>query len=632
MRLSESPAGGLRRLTMFTIKFVPSDREVRSAPGRSLLDSAREAGIHIESPCNGMGKCGKCKVRVVEGRLNPFTEEEVPFIHETERRHGTRLACRAKVETDVTIFVPQEYLLAQEASKKVFSGRVEHPRPAVNAYTLGLDESGRTEADLSHAVVSRLGSDFGLKGIRADSRAFSPSLTRGGGRQPALRVSVWMDSEVIRVAPASDDKMLGLAVDIGTTTVALYLCDLASGEVLGSGSFTNPQIIFGADVVARIAYSAHNPRAGVKRMREALLGSINGMVEVLTREVGSSPSHVLDMTVVGNTVMHHIFLGIKPDSLGLHPFLPAVVTPMDVKAANLGVAINSASYVHMLPVEAGFVGADNVAVIISEGPHMRDEPTLVIDIGTNGEIVLGNRERLFSCSCATGPALEGAGVSHGMRAVTGAIERVRVDPGTLEVDYRVIGSEAWTKSHTGPPVMPRGICGSAIIDAVAQLFAAGVIDRKGAFAANLDAARLRRDEQGQPEFVLAWPGETGETWAITISQRDIRQVQLAKAALRAGCEVLMKHYGVDAAPRIVLAGAFGMHIDVQSALTIGLLPPSSPECVIAVGNAAGHGAYLALMDREKRKEAARVARSVAYVELASDKAFREAFLQALSLP
>ena len=600
-----------------------------------MLDSAREAGIHIESPCNGMGKCGKCKIRVVEGRLNPFTDEESAFIHETERRHGMRLACRAKVEADAVIFVPEEYLLAEEASKKAFSGRVTRPRPAVKTYTLILDPPKGAEHDLSREVVSRLRADFGLEGIRVDSRAFIPSvagMAGGVSRTSASRVSVWMDSEVIRVAPAPDDTMLGLAVDIGTTTVALYLCDLTSGEVIGSGSFTNPEIIFGADVVSRIAYSAHNPRTGMKRMREVLLNSINAMIESLARGAGFTPLQVLDMTVVGNTVMHHIFLGIKPDSLGLHPFLPAIDIAMDVKAANLGVTINPASYVHVLPVEAGFVGADNVAVIISEGPYLRDEPTLIIDIGTNGEIVLGNRERLFSCSCATGPALEGAGISHGMRAIEGAIERVRIDPGTLEVDYRVVDSAAWAREHTEQPLIPRGICGSGIIDAVAQLYMVGVIDKKGTFAANLEAARLRRDERGLTEFVLAWPEETGERWAITISQRDIRQVQLAKAALRAGCEVLMKRYGVDAVPRIVLAGAFGMHIDVQSALTIGLLPPSSPERITASGNAAGHGAYLALMDREKRAEAERIARSVTYVELASDKAFQTAFMEALFIP
>ena len=314
---------------MFKIRFVPSGRKVFAEPDKSILDAGRDAGIHIESPCNGMGRCGKCKVRAVEGRFSPFTEEESSFIHETEKQQGIRLACRVKVETDATVFVPEEYLLSQEASRKAFSGRVTQPRPAVKNYTVNLDVPNGARSDVLHAIVSSLGDRFGLEGLEADrSPAFDRSMTRKGLLPSPLTVTVWRDQEIIRVAPGTDDVLLGLALDIGTTTVALYLCDLRSGEILGSASFTNPEIVFGADVVARIAYSAHHPHTGMKRMREELLNSINRMIEIVTGDAGFTGSQILDMTVVGNTVMHHIFLGIRPDSLGLHPFRPTIETAM----------------------------------------------------------------------------------------------------------------------------------------------------------------------------------------------------------------------------------------------------------------------------------------------------------------
>jgi len=323
---------------------------------------------------------------------------------------------------------------------------------------------------------------------------------------------------------------------------------------------------------------------------------------------------------------------MSPDRLGLWPFTPSVKGSVNVKARELGMDINPSSYIHVLPVEAGFVGADNVGVLLSEEPYNQDELSLIIDLGTNGEIVLGNRETLLSCSCATGPAFEGAHISCGMRALIGAVERVRIDPADLEVDFKVVGREGWASEHQPGALRPAGICGSGIIDTLAQLFKTGVIKGTGAFSKDRDTPRLRKGSSGVMEFVLVRNQETATGQDIVLTQKDIRQIQLAKAALYGGCKVLLNHLGVDSVNRMQVAGAFGLNIDKENALTIGLFPWCDPENITLVGNAAGHGAYLALLDREKRKEADQIAGRVTHVELAMEDAFQREFMNALSFP
>jgi uncharacterized 2Fe-2S/4Fe-4S cluster protein (DUF4445 family) len=382
----------------------------------------------------------------------------------------------------------------------------------------------------------------------------------------------------------------------------------------------------------------------------------------------------MDVTVVGNTVMHHIFLGIAPDHMGLWPFQPSVTGSVNVKARDTGLTMNPFAYVHVLPVEAGFVGADNVGVLLSEEPYNKDELSLIIDLGTNGELVLGNRERLMSCSCATGPAFEGAQISSGMRATKGAIEKIRLGPATYdtklhskahrgdeeeptqaytevrlgtrrgdnegesmkatwyEVDYAVIGKRGWASQYPPGKLKPVGICGSGILDGLAQLFKAGIIEKNGAFTNRLNMPGLRKGETGVREFLFVPGHETGTGRDIVLTQKDIRQIQLAKAALYGGCKVLMNHFKIDSINRMVIAGAFGMHIDKRNALTIGLFPWCNPKNIIVVGNAAGHGAYLALVNRDKREEADRIARSVEHIELALEEEFQKEFLKALAFP
>ena len=447
-----------------------------------------------------------------------------------------------------------------------------------------------------------------------------------------ITVFVWMDKEIVDVRPGRDETRLGLALDVGTTTVALYLCDLATGEIVASASTTNPQVLFGTDIMSRISYSSHHPLQGVKRMQGELVRAVNALIEQMTGRSGFSSHQIMDMTVVGNTVMHHIFLGIAPDHLGLWPFSPSVQSSMNAKARELGIAINPSCYAHVLPVEAGFVGADNVAVLLSEEPYNKEEIGLIIDLGTNGELVLGNRESLFSCSCATGPALEGAHIVSGMRATIGAIEKVRIDPATLEVDYAVIGTDGWASQHDPGALKPVGICGSGIIDTVASLFLTGLVGEDGAFKANGKTERLRKGPSGALEFVVVWKHESATGSDILLTQKDIRQIQLAKGALQGGARVLMHHLNIDKLPHMVIAGAFGMHIDKENSLAIGLFPWCEPEKVFMVGNAAGHGAYLALVNKDKRIEADRIARKVNHIELALEEGFQQEFLKSLSIP
>jgi uncharacterized 2Fe-2S/4Fe-4S cluster protein (DUF4445 family) len=395
----------------------------------------------------------------------------------------------------------------------------------------------------------------------------------------------------------------------------------------------NPQVPYGEDVMSRITYAMTNPE-GLERMRKAIIEGLNELIEKAASDLRTDGSGgagaVVDMTVVFNTAMHHIFLGFNPEYIGRSPFVPGVQHSLNIKARDLGLGINPASYVHVLPIEAGFVGADNVGVLIAEEPYNQDEKVLIIDIGTNGELLLGNRQRVCSASCATGPAFEGAQIKFGMRAAPGAIEKVKIDPETKECLYKVIGKADWhTHLHQ---VNAKGICGSAIIDVVAEMFKAGIIDKSGKFATGLGSRRVRAGSDGKPEYVLAWAEETSIGTDITVTQADVRALQLAKGALYAGAKLMMKRMGIEKLDRVVLAGAFGSYIDKEAALTLGMFPDCSLDKVYAVGNAAGDGSRMALLNRGKRLEADERARWVEFVEIAVEPEFEREFMQAMHIP
>jgi uncharacterized 2Fe-2S/4Fe-4S cluster protein (DUF4445 family) len=445
-----------------------------------------------------------------------------------------------------------------------------------------------------------------------------------------VTVSVWQDKEVIEVQAGYVEESYGAAVDIGSTTVALYLCNLRTGEILAAESEMNPQIVYGEDVMSRIQYAIEN-KDGLEKLHKAIIGTLNKLLKQAAKTAQIKTEEILEMVLVGNSTMHHFLLNLHPKDLGLAPFVPAIHKSVDVKARELGLQINASGNIHVLPTIASFVGADTSAMILAEEPHKQDENWLLIDVGTNAELVLGNRKRLVCTSTPTGPALEGAHVEYGMRAAPGAMERVHIDESTLEPKYKVIGVEGWNTDHAEFKGHVKGICGSAIIDSVAVLFRAGIVDSRGKFKKELHSNRIRQGESGW-EYVIAWAEETSIGRDIPITQQDVRQIQLAKAALFTAARTLLKRSGLQSPDKIILAGGFGSYIDKEKAMLIGLIPDCPLENVYAVGNAAGDGARIALLNVEKRKEIESVTRQVERFELPTDPEFQNQFMLATSFP
>ena len=612
--------------------FQPSGRRGEVEEGTTLQEAARQLGVELDAICGGKQVCGKCKVRINSrlDHLSPMTDPERELL---STEHGAvgdyRLACAARVLGDVLVFVPQESRREKQIVRKTATERAIPLRPAIRKCYAELTPATLEDPQADwERLQAELDRGFGLEGLSIDVRALlklQDRIREGGWRVTA---TVWMDREVIRVEPGYREASYGLAVDVGTTTVAGYLCDLSTGRVVATSALMNPQVAYGEDVMSRIAY-AMNHDDGLARLNEAIIEGLNLIARQATEQVGLTPDDIVEVCLVGNTCMHHLVLGLDPYHLGVTPFAPALSRSLDVKARELGLRVAPGANVHLLPIEAGFVGADNVGVLIAEEPYNQEEMTLIMDIGTNGELVLGNRQRLLSASCATGPAFEGAHIKHGMRAAPGAIERVEINSQTLEVRFKVIGLSRW--SHALEEPRAKGICGSGIMDAVAEMFEAGVIEASGRFNADLETPRLRVTEQG-PEFVIAWASQTAIGRVITVSLADVRAVQLGKAALYAGARLLMRRLGVEQLDRVILAGAFGSYINKESALALGLFPDCNLERVYAVGNAAGDGARIALLNVDKRREAEEIARRVEYVELTVEPGFQEAFMEAMYFP
>ncbi len=623
--------------------FLPSGQSGEIDEGTTLRDAARLFGLGIETICGGLASCGKCKVRILEGRneehgvnsslahLSAASPVELRSGGRGGLRPDERLSCQARVQGELIVYIPEESRIGRPIVLKEAGNRSIDIVPMIRKRYVELppadmaDQIGDWER-----LCTELEQRFDLRQPAIDSRALrslSPAL-RAGNR--AITVTVWGDREVIRVEPGYSEVAHGLAVDLGTTTVAAYLCDLASGELLATGSMLNPQIEYGEDVMTRIASARESGR--LETMHRLIVDALGGLARDVALQASITPEDIVEMVLVGNTAMHHIFLGLDVQSLGVVPFTPSISHSLNVKARDLGLAIQPSANVHVLPIEAGFVGADNVAVLIAEEPYARDEVQLIIDIGTNGELLLGNRERILSASCATGPALEGACIKFGMRATQGAIDKVRIDPRTLEVRFSVIGNTRWSTRQEPGQVRARGLCGSAVIDAVAEMFSAGILNKSGRIGESGGSARLRSSPQGGREFVIAWAEQTAIDEDITVTQEDVRAIQLAKGALYAGSKLLLRRLGIDRPDRVVLAGAFGSVIDVERALRIGLFPDCGLENVRVAGNAAGDGARIALLNREKRAEAERLAREVEYVELTTEPEFAHSFVQATQLP
>ncbi|ATW25479.1 ASKHA domain-containing protein [Candidatus Formimonas warabiya] len=628
----------------FHVIFQPSGRRGLISAEKSLLEASQELGVDIEAPCGGAKVCGKCKVKIEEGyfekfgldsqmsHLSSLTEEEKRMLRPEELGDNYRLACCAKVQGDILVFVPEESRGAKQIVLETGTDRSFQLNPAVKKYYVELDpatlEDHRDDFIRLREALKKKFTDLNDE-ITIDYPVLLalPDVIRKSGWKAT--VTLWNNREIIQVEPGVVENAYGIAIDIGTTTLAAYLCNLATGEVLNRDSMMNPQVRYGEDVLSRITY-AMMQEDGLDKMHRAIVEGINTMTARMTQAKGLSPEQVAEMVLVFNTAMHHIALNIHPQYVGRAPFTPALRNSADIKARDLGIKIAPGGNVHCLPIEAGFVGPDNVAVLIAEEPYKQDAMMLIIDIGTNGEIDFGNKEHLLSTSCATGPALEGAQIKFGMRAAPGAIERIKIDPSSLEPRFKVIGEEDWYHAEQKPSA--KGICGSGIIDGVAELFKSGIIEPSGRFNMKLSSPRIRRGADNKPEYVLAWSQETSLGTDITITQGDVRAVQLAKSALYVGAKILMKKRGVDHVDSITLAGAFGSYIDKESALVIGMFPDCPLDKVVAVGNAAGDGAKLALLDTGKRVEAQEAANFVQFVETAVEPDFQVQFADAMYFP
>ncbi len=630
-----------RTVSKHAVIFEPSGRRGYIEDGKTLLEAAQGLGEDIESVCGGKTACGKCLVKVdkglftkhgIESRgqlLSPPTEKEIELLS----RHGLsdeyRLACSARIIGDVVVFVPETSRRTKQVIRKSIIERAVPVKPAIRKYYLEL--SPPTLDDLTadyQRLIAELGHSFGLEEVDIDYAALGKlsSVLRKGNWK--VTVTVWMGGEIVNVEPGYVDGSYGLAVDIGTTTVAGYLCDLRTGEVLATEAILNPQVAYGEDVISRINYAVTEPD-GLATLNRAIIDGIDKLVVSTTEQAHLAPADISEMTVVGNTAMHHIFLNLSPECLAESPFVPTISESLDIKGRDLGMGPGKSANIHILPIEAGFVGADNVGVLIAEEPYNQDEMVLIIDIGTNGELVMGNRDRLVCVSCAMGPAFEGANIKFGMRAAPGAIERVRIDRQTLEVKFKAIGSEEW--NTVSSLVKAEGICGSGIIEAIAEMVKAGVIEASGRFNRELTSPRLITTDEG-PAFVIARATETALGRDITVSIDDVRAVQLAKGAMHAGVRILMDKLGVTELDEVILAGAFGSYVSKEHALAIGLFPDCALEKVYSVGNAAGDGARLALINLDKRREAEEIAKKVEYVELTIEPQFQKYFVDAMRFP
>ena len=605
------------------IRFEPSGVSTDAKAGQTLLQVAIAAGVEIEAVCGGRGTCGKCRV-IASGGLAEPTALELSALTAEELAAGYRLACQAVIESDVQVVVPEESRISRVS---ILTSGVQGNHtfePWVQRHTIGVPPAtlGNQIPDLDN--LTRACPELCGRPLNVAVRALR--------QLPfALRAQDWhislvrVDDEIVRIEPDGDlDQLLGIAFDIGTTTIAGYLVDLESGEQLAVSSMLNPQTRFGDDVVSRIEHSTSG-EDGLRELQQTVVGALNQIIAQATAAAGVDSQDIYGMTVVGNTTMHHLFLGISPAALAQSPYVPVMTHPISLRASELGIAIWPDAHVWVLPNIAGWVGADTVGVILATDLHKRPAIGLAIDIGTNGEMALGSRDRLITCSTAAGPAFEGAHLSCGMRAADGAIEEVTIDE---DVRWSIIGNGA-----------PRGLCGSGLVDAISEMLRVGAISHTGkiedgeAMRSNgLQRIAERIQKVGlHREFRLVDADQGAGGRPIMITQRDVRELQLAKGAMRAGIEILMKELGIgpEDVTEVYLAGAFGNYIRPQAALAIGLLPTFPNAKIIPVGNAAGSGAKMALLSRTAREETRRILERTEYLELSARPDFQDEFSEAM---
>jgi uncharacterized 2Fe-2S/4Fe-4S cluster protein (DUF4445 family) len=626
------------------IVFTPSGRRGRFALGTPVLQAARTLGVDIDSVCGGRGICGRCQVNLAEGEFAKHgivsRQEHLTALSDVERSYGKRkslaggrrLSCSTRILGDVVIDVPAESQVHRQVVRKAVEAVAIEIDPTIRLHYVEVAEPDmHSPASDLKRLLDALEREWQLSSLGCDlhvAQGLQATLRQGGWK---VTVAVHDGTTIVAAWPGFRDKVFGMAVDVGSTTIAAHLCDLASGEVVASVGRMNPQIRFGEDLMSRVSYIMMNP-GGERDLTTAVRGAINELAAEAVKAAGIAPDEILEATFVGNPVMHHLLLGINPIELGGAPFALATDQATSLRASEIGLALHPGARAFVLPCIAGHVGADAAGVLLAERPDLGDALTVLVDVGTNAEIVLGNRHRLLACSSPTGPAFEGAQISCGQRAAPGAIERVRIDPTTLEPRIKVIGCDLWSDdpgfAEATRTIGVTGLCGSGIIEALAEMFLAGIIRRDGIINGGF-AERTVRVHRDGPTF--AYTLHEG-TVAIRITQNDVRAIQLAKAALYAGIRLLMDRMGVDQVDRIRLAGAFGSHIDVKYATVLGMLPDCDLAQVSSAGNAAGTGARIALLSRRSRAEIASLVRRVEKIETAVEPKFQAHFVAAMTIP
>ena len=635
--------------------FTPSGKRGRFTHGTPVLTAARQLGVDLDSVCGGRGICSKCQVTpgygefpkhgitVEPGALSDWNAVEARYDRIRGLPTGRRLGCQACVQGDVVIDVPPESQLHKQVIRKSATQRDIVMDPATRLFYVEVDEPDMHEPTGDFERLARaLNRQWQIDGIAAE-------LTLMRRLQPALRKGNWKVTvalhkgnhdaryRILDIWPGyHEGQLLGLAIDLGSTTIAAHLCDLSDGAVLASAGVMNPQIRFGEDLMSRVSYAMMNPGGDVE-MTAAVRTALNGLIQTIAGEAKVDPRSIYELVFVCNPVMHHLLLGIDPVELGQAPFALATSSALTLDATALDLtAVNQAARVYVLPCIAGHVGADCAAVALSEEPGKSREMVLIVDVGTNAELLLGNETRVLACSSPTGPAFEGAQISSGQRAAPGAIERVEIDPVSKEPRFKVIGSDLWSTepgfSHATATSGVTGICGSGIIEAVAEMRMAGLVDRGGLIGSADQTGTARMIAEGRTHSYMLHDGSADGGPVITVTQGDIRAIQLAKAALYAGARLLMDEMGVETVEKITLAGAFGAHISPKHAMVLGMIPDAPLDKVTSAGNAAGTGARIALCSVAARDAIEQTVQHIHKVETAISPRFQEHFVAASAIP
>lgn len=631
------------------VLFMPSGKRGRFPKGTAVLEAARQLGVYVESVCGGRATCGRCQVEVQEGNfakhkivssndhISPRGPKELRYKEVRGLEDHRRLSCSATIEGDLVIDVPQDTVVNAQVIRKAVGDRVIERNPAVHLCYVEVEEPDMHKplGDMDR-LIAALEKEWGYKNLEVDFHLLSKvqTILRKGNWTATAAIHKDGDNDkprIIEIWPGLHNEAYGIACDVGSTTIAMNLVSLLSGRVAAAAGMQNPQIRFGEDLMSRVSYVMMNP-GGAEAITKAVRDAINALTDQVCQQGNVQRSDILDAVFVGNPVMHHFFLGIDPTELGGAPFALAVSGAVKGKASDMGIPLNEGARLYIVPCIAGHVGADAAAATLSEGPDRQDDMMLLVDVGTNAEIVLGNRKRVVACSSPTGPAFEGAEISSGQRAAPGAIERVRIDPETLEPRFKVIGTEQWSDEEGFAEAAAKtgitGICGSAIIEVVAEMFLSGIISEDGVVDGAMAARTPRILENGRTFSYLLHDGEP----RITVTQNDVRAIQLAKAALYAGIKLLMEKQGVEKVDEIRFAGAFGSFIDPKYAMVLGLIPDCDLSRVKAVGNSAGTGARMALLNRTHRREIEATVAKVEKIETALEPHFQQLFVHAMAMP